>query len=415
MTIKPLHRWFLPAAFPFLSLPFLALSFLSVSSQAHDFSGYVGAEYRYFLSDPLFDDQSDHNGSLSFYAEYYHDFDDGDQRIAFTGFARADSEDSERSHGDIRELYWWGGFDQFEVYAGIRKIFWGVTESVHLVDIVNQSDIVENFDGEDKLGQPMIEFVTAQDWGTINAYILPYFRERNFPGKNGRLRAGVPILEDEQYQDSDEQQHVDYALRWSHYFGIWDIGLSHFSGTSRTPLFVPTFLAGESGTDAQFVGVTPTYQQIEQTGLDVQATMNAWLMKLEVISIDEKDWGRNTAVAGGIEYTWFTIAQTNADLGLVVEYQFDDRRDIRRTTTQNDIVIGARWAFNDLDGSELLVLASQDLDVDNRFFSAEVTRRLNDDWKIEAEARFLSSIEEGTPEYDLRDDDYIQLELRRYF
>ena len=46
--------------------------------------------------------------------------------------------------------------ENYETKIGVRKDFWGVTETVHRVDILNQTDSVDGFDGEDKLGQPMI-------------------------------------------------------------------------------------------------------------------------------------------------------------------------------------------------------------------------------------------------------------------
>jgi len=54
--------------------------------------------------------------------------------------------------------------------------FWGVTEFQHLVDIINQTDLVENIDTEDKLGQPMINLALINDWGTVDLFIMPYFR-----------------------------------------------------------------------------------------------------------------------------------------------------------------------------------------------------------------------------------------------
>ncbi len=378
-------------------------------AQAHDLTSYVGVEFRGFLHSPLLPEQTKHNASFSLYTEYYHDFDNRAQRIALTGFARVDSADSERSHADIRELYWWQNFDGFEVYAGLRKIFWGVTESVHLVDVINQTDNLENIDGEDKLGQPMVQLVMAKDWGTLSAFVLPYFREREFLGRESRLRPALPIRDDAVYHSGAEESHVDVALRWSHYIDIWDIGLSHFSGTQRDPVFE----AVDSPTDG--VQLRPIYSQIHQSGLDIQATIDAWLLKLEMISIEEKSWGRNTAAASGFEYTFFGVADSNADLGVVLEYQFDDRSGARQRVAQNDIVAGLRWAFNDLDGSSLLVLVGQDLEHNNRFFSLEMDRRMTDKWKFEVQARFFSSIEENTPEYSTREDDYVQLEFRRYF
>ncbi|MFL0810654.1 MAG: hypothetical protein K6L76_09585 [Agarilytica sp.] len=392
---------------------FYLVLILGGAVNANDLSGYIGIEGRYFFDEPLFSGQSEHNASLASEFEYYRDLKEGDQRFVLTAKARIDSEDSDRSHFDFNELYWWGVFDgcfgECEVYAGLRKIFWGVTESVHLVDIINQTDNLENIDGEDKLGQSMIQLVSARDWGTLSAFIMPYFRERQFVGEQSRLRAGFPVANTAQYQDSDEQQHVDYAFRWSHYIDIWDIGLSHFVGTSRDPVFSANILPGAE------VELLANYQQIEQTGLDLQATIDTWLIKFEGVSIYEKSYGRRSAAAGGVEYSFFAVGGTSADLGIVVEYQFDDRVEVRERTSQNDLVFGARWAFNDLDGSEMLALISQDLEYGNRFFSLELSRRLNDKWKIEAETRLFSNINEESPEFDFRQDDYLQLELRRYF
>lgn len=377
-------------------------------AQEGELSGYLGLEGRYFLNEPLYPEQEEHSGSVSAYLEYYRDFKDGDQRFAFTGFARADSADDQRSHGDIRELYWWQDFSSFQVYAGLRKVFWGVAESEHLVDIINQDDLVENLSREEKLGQPMVQIVTSQDWGVLEGFILPYFREKEYPGEGGRLRFPLPISDDAIYTASDEEQHTDFALRWSHYFGPWDFDLSHFTGTSRDPRFV----LAQQGANAVLV---PLYFQVDQSGLAIQATIDAWLWKAEMASIKEDGYGRNSAFIGGLEYSFYTVANTNADLGLILEYQFDDRRGERQVTTQNDVVLGARWAFNDLDGSEILVLAAYDFDYGNQFYSLEMSRRLTESIKLELETRLFTNTDEESFEYVIRDDDYVQAELRWYF
>lgn len=388
---------------------FFLFSFTKYAS-AHDISGYLSAEGRYFFHESVFEEQRSYNLSLATSLDYYHDFENNNQRVVFSGYSRIDDDNSERDHSDIRELYWWRNFDTFEMYAGIRKVFWGVTESVHLVNILNQTDVLENFDGEDKLGQAMLELVTAREWGTLSMYILPHFRERQYPDVHFRLRPNLPIANEAIYQSDKKEKHIDLALRYAHYTGIWDIGISHFSGTDRKPNFGLRF-----DNQSNLIALIPTYVQIEQSGVDIQATVENCLIKLEVISRYEKNWGRNTAAAGGVEYTFFSVSDSSADLGILAEYQFDDRRGGRSSIAQNDFAIGARWAFNDIDGSELLLLASQDLDQGNRFYSLELGRRFNEKWKIEAEARFFSSIEDGSTESYFRDDDYIQVEIRRYF
>ena len=90
-------------------------------------------------------------------------------------------------------MNWLKVFDESELRVGLRKVFWGVTESQHLVDIINQTDLVESLDGEEKLGQPMINYALINDWGTLDLYLLPYFRERTFSGINGRLRSSLYV------------------------------------------------------------------------------------------------------------------------------------------------------------------------------------------------------------------------------
>ncbi|UCD90752.1 MAG: hypothetical protein JSW04_04805, partial [Desulfobacterales bacterium] len=131
---------------------------------AHDFSGYVAAEGRFFLYDPLYPGQKKNNASLAIQPEYYYEWENGSSFI-FVPFARIGSADSERTHFDIRELNYLWLNDLWELRVGIGKVFWGVTEFVHLVDIINQTDLVEDIDGEDKLGQPMINLSIPRNWG----------------------------------------------------------------------------------------------------------------------------------------------------------------------------------------------------------------------------------------------------------
>ena len=121
---------------------------LSVSTaQSAEFSGYVGGQARVFFEDPLSPVQ--HNEYLSAVTEpeFNHDWAEGTQSLDVKLFYRVDQYDENRTHGDIRELSWTGVTDDWEILAGVSKVFWGVAETQHLVDIVNQTDQVENVDG----------------------------------------------------------------------------------------------------------------------------------------------------------------------------------------------------------------------------------------------------------------------------
>ncbi len=82
--------------------------------------------------------------------------------------------------------------------------------------MINQTDFVENIDGEQKLGQPMVNFSLILDWATIEFFMLTGFRERTFPGMNGRLRFPVRIdLDNPIYESEQKEKHIDWAARYS--------------------------------------------------------------------------------------------------------------------------------------------------------------------------------------------------------
>ena len=85
----------------------------------------------------------------------------------FHFFGRIDQNDSQRTRIDVREGYYQYLAPNFDLTIGLAKVFWGVTESVHLVDVINQIDWLEDVDGEDKLGQPMVRLNIFQEWGDV--------------------------------------------------------------------------------------------------------------------------------------------------------------------------------------------------------------------------------------------------------
>ncbi len=389
---------------------FLTFSVISASvAAAHELSGYVAAEGRVFFEDALLSKQKRDNASLALQPEYYHEWESGSS-FTFVPFARLDSADSRRSHFDVRELnYLWLG-DSWEVRVGVGKVFWGVTEFVHLVDIVNQTDLVEALDGEDKLGQPMVSLSLPMDWGTFDLFVLPYFRERTFPGREGRLRSPAEVDTDNaKYESADDERHIDLAVRYSHSIGNWEIGLSHFIGTGREPTLMPGF--DESGDQI----LTPFYEQINQTGLDLQLITGGWLWKLETILRTGQGDDDFFSGAFGFEYTFYGVLGTPADVGVIAEYIGDERGHNAPTYFQSDVVIGARLSFNDAASSEALIGFAQDTESSARIITVEASRRLGSRWKANLEIGIFSDVPSDDPLFGLRKDSYLRLELAYYF
>jgi len=387
-----------------VSAPVQALEF--------DTRGDVGVDYRAFTQTPLFPEL--HGDSAAFYAEpeFAWTWADGDQRIVLTPFLRWDQGDDERTHADLREFYWRDNFGSAELRIGLRKVFWGVTESAHLVDIINQTDAVEDLDAEDKLGQPMVNLALFPSWGTVDLYLMPVFRERTFAGYHGRPRGFLRVDTDQPvYQSPDEDHHLDWALRWSHYIGDFDVGVSYFRGTARDPRLVPGL--DQDGITAVLI---PHYDLIEQVSLDMQATKGDFLWKFEAVSRDTSSDGRYFAVTGGFEFTLYGVTDGGGDLGIIVEYLYDDRGRLATTPFEDDIFIGARLALNDVQSTELLAGVIVDASTAAKLFTVEGSRRLGDSWRMALTARLFSNISHTEPLLlGISRDDYVEFSLARYW
>ena len=377
--------------------------------------GQIDYEVSAYTNDSLNSDiDQNFNNSVSFEAEVYSKWADGSQSLTFKPFYRFDEMDEERTHGDIRELIWHMVADGFELKAGIGKVYWGVTESNHLVDIVNQTDGVEGIDGEDKLGQPMIQLMLERDWGNLDLFVLPYHRERTFAGAEGRLSAGaggnLPAdygYADAKYESDDAEKNIDLAARYYSYIDDFEYAVSVFHGNSREASSAYDFIANK------FV---PYYPKISQLGTELQYLSEGWAWKFEGIHregvlAEGKSYFATTA---GFEYTQVGIMDTRVDLGWVVEHMYDSRQEKASIGAfEHDVLLATRWAANNSADSVLLVGAVVDYEYEDYSLSIEGTTRLMNGLSLEVEARVFAPAADATL-YGFRDEDFIKLTLSYY-
>lgn len=381
----------------------------AAGAEAFESKGSIEAEYRWFNETPSDPQQSDGGFSLAGEMTFELEWGGRDHNIVFTPFGRIDAQDDERQHWDIRKLRYEGVFNRFELRIGLDRVFWGVTEFAHFVDVINQTDLVESIDGEEKLGQPMVNVTVPTRLGTLDFFILPYFRERTFPSATGRPRIDFPVDTSRAfYEHGDGDEHTDYAVRWNHYFGDIDIGLAYFEGTGRDPLFTPDFAAPGGPV------LVPTYVQIEQASIDVQATRGAWLLKFEGL-VREEAGDDYSLAAGGFEYSFYGLRGGSADLGIVAEYLHDDRGAASPQPFNNDLFAGLRLALNNEQSTAVLAGFGRDLETEALSFRIEAERRLGADFFVTAELQILTDVPDTSPLASVEDDDFLQIRLARYF
>jgi hypothetical protein len=375
-------------------------------SQELSLSGSVTSAMRYFTQSPAFPSQGNTRfaPSLRFEGRLAYEFAGGADRLVISPFYRLGASVEGRTHFDLREAYWLHQGDGWSLTAGIDKVFWGVTESRYLVDIINQNDLREDLIGEEKLGQPMVNLSFYTNWGSFGLYVLPVFRPRDYRDFGARLSGPLPIG-DPVYTSPDGRNNVDYALRWAQSLGAWDLGVSYFRGTGREPKLVP---GGP--------GLVPVYDQIRQAGLDLQFTGGAWLWKLE--AIERSGQGPTfRAVTGGFEWTLSGLTGSGIDLGLIAELSYDGRDPSQAPLTfyDDDVFLGARMTFNDISDTSILAGVLIDRNTNAQIARIEGRTRLGEDWMLGVDGVVFSGATVPDPLAVISRDSYVEVSFRRSF
>ena len=252
----------------------------------------------------------------------------------------------------------------------------------------------------------MVTFAYAFGDQTLEFFYLPYFRERLFPGTGGRFQTPLPVDTDlATFEASQEEAHPDAAIRWFAIFGDLDIGLSYFYGTQREP---------ELRTVPGRGVLAPHYPQIQQVGLDAQWTRESWLFKLEYLHRYDNGDPYHAAV-GGAEYTIYGLFDTVADLGVMVEYLFDERENAATSTFDNDLFCGLRLVFNNTGDFECVAGPVIDLDTQASIFRFEVDGRLFEEWRLCVNTYLYSNHRPYESVYPLAEEDFVEVLVKRYF
>ncbi len=415
-ALGPIRRWVSGSLFG-AALVVLGVVAVCPEARAQDLTpeateifGEIELEGTGFFRDPQFPGQDRDSLSVAGQVTLLAEWMDGDVVARFTPFGRYDIADDRRSRWDIREAKLDLTLGDWSVTAGADTVFWGKTEAVHLVDIINQTDSAEAIDDEARLGQPMLRVGYLSEIGEFSAFYLPYFRERRFPGVSGRLRTqpvvntALPL-----YDRGTEEWTPSFALRYAGVIGDVDLGLSAFHGVSRDPAF---FFDG--------VNLRPFYEVISQGGVEAQYTSGATLWKLEGIYRSGQRDGRFLernfgAATGGLEHTLFGILDSNADLGLIAEYAWDSRGGNALTSFQNDLILGTRLALNDEEDTAILLTGAVDMDDGSVGLRLEADRRIAEDWTVALEGQAFLGLDRATPAGAFADDSFLRLKLTYFF
>ncbi|MDP2561157.1 hypothetical protein [Psychrobium sp. 1_MG-2023] len=406
------------------SLGLMALLLGTSANAQMQFNNHVGLEQRHFWQQPLLPQQKSNQTNVFIDSEIYWENELGSDSLTINPFYRYDTVDDNRSQFLFKQAYWLHlgqnplG-EAYEFSLGSKVVFWGVTESRHLVDIINPTDQISSPDGEDKLGQLMAQLSLIKDWGSIEFFVMPYFSQPKFQTAPARLRFPLLVTDTPLYQSKQQQKNIDLAMRINALYDDWEFGLNVFDGTSRSPDFIPNIVKKEMPT------LTPFYRQTRVYSSDIQLTLDSSLWKFELSYEQQKKLTNQYTAIGllaknnsffastiGFEYTFTQALETQYDIGVLIEHSVDQRS---QSVFQDNLFVATRWAFNDFSSSELLAGINFDLKHNSRSALIEANTRLGENTKLAVEVWWFDSDNSLAPSHPLRQDSFVQLELKYYF
>lgn len=405
-----------------ISLVFLSSlsSLASVTDQ-----GEITFENRKFESD---NNNLTYDENFAIFTRAQVKFIEGDFTGALRAYARADSQDKDRNHYVIEDAYGsylFGEEGNLKILGGWKLFNWSAMEAFHPADVVNS----KNFDGEienlEKKGELTLEAEYVVGDGTINFYYWPRVENPIYPSTRSRtgVNFGIEFKDPVWINGSDagtnSKWQPQWGIRFNQIIGDMDLAIQYLDHFDRAhPLVGYTFGTSVGGSEfpTNQNEFRPHFYRVRELGSTLSYAFLDYILKVEgsyrsfedefktLVPITTTTFERanqedHAEVAIGLEDT-ISLDSLGHEMTLIFEVTsiFGPSKVERRrlSTFQRDALVGLRYNFNDLMGSELFMSYIQDLEyTDERLFNVSFTRRLSDQWKYKLGIRSYQAKERG--------------------
>ncbi len=380
-----------------LIVTLLALSVLLFGE--FEYQGDVGIESQAYILAP----KDKHKNNFTAYEQLEMSYTHESLKLATRLYAQQDYYDAvgdtknERTFGRVDELYGLYEFDEDSLFAGRNIRFWGALEVRNITDGFNTQDLRNDLFNPDKMGAWNLAYSHYTDSGEFS--IIIKLDEEN------QKMAALPyayyffpafVTYDDALQSEDSLQRPTIYMS--------------YSGTSETEYPIDYAFIVQHGYDSQryfksdgpLDGAPVTFSEhaylVNKVMTYNTAVIDATLIKLEALYTDVIDdalvsdyWHLGL----GVEYT-MTFDALDGDLGLISEYYRYETLDSEKLsdlelfeTFQNDLFLGLRYAFNDVDDSSFIGGVIADLEYDEQVYYMEYETRLGESYKIKLDYRYI--------------------------
>ena len=297
--------------------------------------------------------------------------------------------------------------DSYQIDLGYDLVYWGVTEGINIVNIVNQRDQIRDYFLKQGLGQSMAAASYFGDDITVSAYILPKFEELNFSGTQRPWGLGLPVDDSQStYESSREEYHTDYAARLAGVVNDLEYGLIYFNGTYRKPLY-------NVDTSKQYL--VPHYIQGTTLGLDAQYIMDSNIYKLEFGYFKPDSFKSYVSTAFGLERTLNSPLIGNGDSTFYLEYYYDSRQNDQTVSFQNDLFIAYKHSTHNAYDIETTIGGIIDTEYGSVIGTFDISGKITNEIKASLEFIYFRSTKYEDALFNSRNFDQVSLSLDWYY
>ena len=380
-----------------------------VSANALDFSGEIDTSFFFYREKPKFVEQ-DSDKFQSELAVVFHlngeVFTKWDLDSTF--FLRHNPDAQKDIWGDIRELRFSGYKSNSSISAGVLTEYWGSLEANNPVDIINARDFIQDYEGDIKLGQPGLAYSRFEGNHQLDTFILPYARERALPEGRDRYRFNSFDYASAQFEKNRYLPSLALRYKYTHEQGR--LAVSQYRGYTRSPEFI-----AETSPDSQEIELIPKYQLINQTGLELEWLKAGAIFKAELIYQSggpDSFFGTGT----GVEREFPNILNSSMTFTPFFEVYYDNRNERAPITAfDNDLYLGARVLFNDINDSKIQTNMLWDWESHAYFYELDASRRIGNDWLVSTAVTIPVNADDDPALSSFTEDERIMFKLRYHF
>ncbi|GLR76780.1 hypothetical protein [Aliivibrio sifiae] len=305
----------------------------------------------------------------------------------------------------IAKINWIG--DSYQIDVGYDLIYWGVTEGINVINIINQRDQIRDYFQKQGLGQSMVAVSYFEDSVTVDGYILPRFEELNYGGTQRPWGLGLPVdASQSTYESSKGKNHTDYAARISGMLDDLEFGFVYFNGTYRQPIYK---------VDGEIENLAPHYVLGNTFGLDAQYIMDSNIYKFELGYFKPNSYDSYVSTTFGVERTlgssWFGEGEST----VYAEYYYDSRQDDNTVAFQNDIFLAYKYTTYNVYDLETTIGGIIDTQYGGVIGTLEITGKLTNNIKVSVELIYFNSSDPNDALFYSNDFDQLSFNAHWYF